>query len=205
MPRLRPSHPLVEAVSRGGALAAVLAGLLLAVLAAAPDAAAWEIRPDAPEASFRLFHERFASAAYHYPRHGAKPLGIIGFEAYADVAVDRDFDSEPFYDDVVSGDLPVDTLGVARVGARKGLPGNFDVGVAYGRALDGDLELVSADLQWALIDGGAVTPALSFRVTGTQNIVQLETTHAGRLNISGRGAGGPETASAVLSDVRRLE
>jgi homoserine dehydrogenase len=41
-------------------------------------------------------------------------------------------------------------------------------------------------------------------VGGTRNIVQLETTHAGRLNISGRGAGGPETASAVLADVRRL-
>ena len=41
-------------------------------------------------------------------------------------------------------------------------------------------------------------------VTGTLNLVQLETTHAGRLNISGRGAGGPETATAVLSDVSRL-
>ena len=42
-------------------------------------------------------------------------------------------------------------------------------------------------------------------VTGTQNIVQLETVHGGRLNISGRGAGGPETATAVLADVGRLE
>jgi homoserine dehydrogenase len=41
-------------------------------------------------------------------------------------------------------------------------------------------------------------------VTGTRNIVQVETTHAGRLNVSGRGAGGPETATAVLSDVGRL-
>ncbi|WP_331234746.1 homoserine dehydrogenase [Natronorarus salvus] len=41
-------------------------------------------------------------------------------------------------------------------------------------------------------------------VTGTRNIVQIETTQAGRLNISGRGAGGPETASAVLADVGRL-
>jgi homoserine dehydrogenase len=41
-------------------------------------------------------------------------------------------------------------------------------------------------------------------VTGTTNIVQLETAHAGRLNISGAGAGGPETASAVLADVGRL-
>ena len=41
-------------------------------------------------------------------------------------------------------------------------------------------------------------------VTGTQNIVQIETGHAGRLNLSGRGAGGAETASAVLADVGRL-
>ena len=41
-------------------------------------------------------------------------------------------------------------------------------------------------------------------VSGTLNIVQLETSHAGRLNISGRGAGGPETASAVLADIGRL-
>ncbi|GAA0467148.1 homoserine dehydrogenase [Halococcus dombrowskii] len=41
-------------------------------------------------------------------------------------------------------------------------------------------------------------------VTGTQNIVQLETRHAGQLNLSGRGAGGRATASAVLADIGRL-
>ena len=41
-------------------------------------------------------------------------------------------------------------------------------------------------------------------VSGTQNIVQLETRHAGQLNLSGRGAGGRATASAVLADVGRL-
>jgi len=42
-------------------------------------------------------------------------------------------------------------------------------------------------------------------VTGTRNIVRLETRHAGVLDVSGRGAGGPETATAVLADVGRLE
>ena len=41
-------------------------------------------------------------------------------------------------------------------------------------------------------------------VSGTMNIVQIETEHAGPLAISGHGAGGPETASAVLADVGRL-
>ena len=44
----------------------------------------------------------------------------------------------------------------------------------------------------------------SLAVAGTTNIVQLETERAGRLNLSGRGAGGPETATAILSDVGRL-
>jgi homoserine dehydrogenase len=42
-------------------------------------------------------------------------------------------------------------------------------------------------------------------VTGTTNLVQLETENAGRLNLSGRGAGGPETATAILADVGRLD
>jgi homoserine dehydrogenase len=42
-------------------------------------------------------------------------------------------------------------------------------------------------------------------VTGTQNIVQFETEHAGPLYHSGRGAGGPETASAIFADINRLD
>ena len=58
-------------------------------------------------------------------------------------------------------------------------------------------------------DGVRVGPRLvpengTLAVPGTLNIVQLETRHAGPLNISGHGAGGPETASAVLADVGRL-
>jgi homoserine dehydrogenase len=58
-------------------------------------------------------------------------------------------------------------------------------------------------------DGVRVGPRLvpehgTLAVSGTRNIVQIETRHAGRLNISGRGAGGEETASAVLADLGRL-
>ncbi|MFC5367640.1 homoserine dehydrogenase [Salinirubrum litoreum] len=62
----------------------------------------------------------------------------------------------------------------------------------------------------ATAEGVRVGPRLvpqngTLAVSGTRNIVQLETAHAGNLSLSGRGAGGPETASAVLSDVGRLE
>ena len=41
-------------------------------------------------------------------------------------------------------------------------------------------------------------------VSGTQNIVQFETANAGSLYNSGRGAGGPDTASAIFADINRL-
>lgn len=144
--------------------------LFLALALAAAPALAWEVSGDAPEGDFRAFHRRFSSAAYHYPRHGAAPLGLIGFEVYADAAVDRDFDDEPFADTVIDGDLTGGLLSVARIGARKGLPGGIDLGLAYGRALGSDLELVSADLQWAFVKGGPLTPAVSLRLTGTRTL-----------------------------------
>ena len=58
-------------------------------------------------------------------------------------------------------------------------------------------------------DGVRVGPRLvpqhgTLAVGGTLNIVQIETVHGGRLSLSGAGAGGPETATAVLADVGRL-
>ena len=44
----------------------------------------------------------------------------------------------------------------------------------------------------------------SLAVSGTTNAVQIETSSAGMLTVSGRGAGGAETASAVLMDLNRL-
>lgn len=144
--------------------------LLLALLAAAVPAHAWEVSRNAPAEDFRAFHRRFSSDAYHYPRHGAAPLGLIGFEVYADATYDDGFDDEEFAGTVIDGDFTGGFLSVARVGARKGLPGGFDIGLAYGRALEGDIKLLSADLQYAILKGGLVKPALSIRVTGTRTL-----------------------------------
>lgn len=49
-----------------------------------------------------------------------------------------------------------------------------------------------------------VPEASSLNVGGVLNVLRYETAHGGRFTISGRGAGGPETATAVLSDVLAL-
>lgn len=144
--------------------------VVLCLVGLAAPAAAWEVSAEATPADFDLFHDRFASAAYFWPRHGAKPLGWVGFEVWADISVDEGFGDEDFARTALDGSLPGDALGIARVGVRKGLPGGFDLGAAYGRTVDGDVELLSGELSWALLDGGAVTPAVGFRLTGTQTL-----------------------------------
>lgn len=136
---------------------------LTASLIALP-AAAWEPDPAAPDAALEAFHEHFSAAAYPYPRHSAKPLGVIGFDIWVDAAVAPDFEDEvrPALTDGVPGDL----LTIYRIGARKGLPWGIDIGASYGQALDSDLELLNAEVSWAILEGGAVTPALGLRFTG---------------------------------------
>lgn len=143
---------------------------LLALFAAVPAAASWEVNDDATGPDFRAFHRRFSSDAYFYPRHGAAPLGLVGFEVYADATYDSGFDDQSFNATAVNGDYTGGFLSIARVGVRKGLPGGIDLGVAYGKALGGDVKLLSAEVQYAILGGGLVAPALSVRVTGTRTL-----------------------------------
>lgn len=136
----------------------------------APAQASWEVSRDATREDFHAFHRRFSADSYFYPRHGAAPLGLVGFEVYADATYDPGFDEEDFNGTAISGDFTGGFLSVARVGARKGLPGGIDIGLAYGRALEGDVKLISADLQYAIFSGGLLSPALSLRLTGTRTI-----------------------------------
>ncbi|ESP87588.1 homoserine dehydrogenase [Candidatus Halobonum tyrrellensis] len=94
------------------------------------------------------------------------------------------------------------TLSDAAVEGIRDIPGSaLDLAAEDGRTV----RLVGE----ATRDGVRVGPRLvpengTLAVSGTRNIVEIETEHAGGLAVSGRGAGGEETASAVLADVGRL-
>jgi len=144
--------------------------LLVSGLAAAPAHGSFRLSPRATRGDFEAFHSRFSSDAYFYPRHSASPLGLVGFEVYADATYDDEFDDQSFNGTAVDGSYIGGFLSVARVGARKGLPGGIDLGLAYGKTLNGDVKLISAELQYAILHGGVLEPALSVRVTGTRTV-----------------------------------
>ncbi|MFB6131085.1 MAG: homoserine dehydrogenase [Salinigranum sp.] len=104
---------------------------------------------------------------------------------------------------VLSGGDREYTLADATVEGIRDVPGSaLDLAAEDGRTV----RLIGEATREAVRVGPRLVPANgTLAVGGTRNIVQLETTYAGRLNVSGRGAGGPETATAVLSDVGRLD
>ncbi len=151
---------------RARSTAAVLAACAVWL---APPAAAWTVDADAPRAELEAFHRALAAAVYATPGHGAKPLGITGWEIAVALGATPDFETAPGVAASIDGNLTGDALGVARASVRKGLPGRFDVGLVYSRLLEGDLDLLTGELQWALLDGGALSPAFGVRLTWTES------------------------------------
>jgi homoserine dehydrogenase (EC 1.1.1.3) len=94
------------------------------------------------------------------------------------------------------------SLDEAEVAGITGLPPNaLELAAADGQTV----RLIAEATRETVRVGPRLVPENgTLAVSGTRNIVELETTHAGRLAISGRGAGGDPTATAVLSDVNRL-
>ena len=100
-------------------------------------------------------------------------------------------------------DRPEFTLSDADVEGIQDLPVSaLDLASEDGKTirLIGDVRGDSVRVGPRLVDEHA-----ALAVDGTRNIVEFETRHAGLLDISGRGAGGPETASAIFADIGRLE
>src|SRR5436305_12929494 len=105
-------------------IVATLAALAVATWAALAPGPAWAWDPvaPAPPADFTAFNRRFSSDLYPYPRHGAAPLGLLGFEIYAAATHDKRCDEEPFFRTVIDGNLPSSTLSTGRAGERTGPP-----------------------------------------------------------------------------------
>lgn len=150
-------------MTQHGLVRALLA-LCLAVafgLSGAGAVLAWDVDGAAPVADLEAFHDHFSLAAYPYARHSAKPLGTLGFDIWVDASLAPDLEREVGV--AIDGNLPGDALTIYRVGARKGLPFDIDVGASYCQVLDSDLKLFAGEVSWAILDGGVATPALGLR------------------------------------------
>jgi aspartate/methionine/tyrosine aminotransferase len=112
--------------------------IVLGVLATVPAQASFSVSPHATRGDFEAFHRRLSSDAYFYPRHSAAPLGLIGFEVYADATYEDKFDDQSFNQTAVDGDY-TGVLVVHSLSKRSNLAGYRAGFVAGDPALVGEL------------------------------------------------------------------
>ena len=95
----------------------------------------------------------------------ASPLGLLGFDVGAEMTVLKLGGS--YWDAAMGGNAP-SALVVPKLRARKGLPFSLDFGVMYAAIPTSNVQLLGFELSDALLDGGAVLPAVGLRATYTR-------------------------------------
>ena len=108
-----------------------------------------------------LSHDLSAVTTYK-ELEAAASEGVVGFDlgfAYSltNIAHQSAWDA--------AGDSSVSTVSLARVSVSKGLPFGFDIGGYYAYSPNTSLQAYGAELRYAILDGGALEPALGIRAT----------------------------------------
>lgn len=115
------------------------------------------------QADFRRLSEDLGAALSYKAVIPATPLGLTGFDIGVEVTATQ-LENRDAWDRASSNTAP-DTLYVPRLHLHKGLPLGFDIGAFYTSVPGSNIELWGAELRYAILEGGAVAPALGLRGT----------------------------------------
>jgi hypothetical protein len=113
---------------------------------------------------FRLLSEDLGAGLSYKPLIPTTPLGIAGFDLGIQ-ATDTQLANSGVFKKATGNNDTTFVLSQARL--YKGLPLGFDIGVSYGVVPDSNIKLVGAELRYAIIGGGAATPAVGVRASYT--------------------------------------
>ena len=139
-----------------------LAALLLAAPAWSKD---YDIGfdPSTTQALFNDFVKEVGTLTAYRALAPAEPGGVTGFDvgiAASAVKIDDALWNEILNSTDFDGE---DYLLVPSLRARKGLAFGLDVAASYTWVPSSNVEVLGAELQWALLEGGVASPALSLR------------------------------------------
>lgn len=115
------------------------------------------------QAEFRDLSSDLGAAVSYKAVVPIETLGIAGFDIGFEVTATKLAHTDA-WDRASSGGAP-STVYVPKVHIHKGLPAGFDIGAFYATAPDTNISLWGAELTYALIEGGTVTPAVGVRGT----------------------------------------
>jgi hypothetical protein len=121
------------------------------------------------------------------PMSPAEPLGVLGFDISTEVVVTDINSSKQKWKLAFEDGDTLPALTMTRVHVQKGLPFNIDVGAMFGGAPSTNIRVWGLELKYAILEGSAVSPAVSVRTTFSkmENVNDLDAyTYSGELLIS---------------------
>lgn len=151
-------HPLHRHSSR----AAALILLLSSPCSQAALDFDFEIQPGATQEDFESVAEDVAALLAPKSITPAEPMGIAGF-GIGVFASYLETERSSAWQNVIGED--VDEIGMVGVIAQKGLPLGIDVGARYAWVPDSDVEMLGAEIRYALLEGSVATPAIGLRAS----------------------------------------
>jgi len=147
-------------ITRPLLLAAFLSGSLFASFAAADSLDQLQALG---QSEFRKLSENVAAATHYKALAPAEPLGLLGFDLAVELS-STDIDSALF-DQASAGGYSLGSFLLPRLHLHKGLPFNIDLGASISAIPDTDFRVIGAEVRYAILAGGVVTPALAVRLT----------------------------------------
>ena len=112
---------------------------------------------------FRLLSEDLGAALSYKPVLPAEPLGVVGFDIGLELTVVNLENSGVF--DVATLTGAPSTLVIPKVHVHKGLPFGIDIGAFLATVPDSNINNWGAELRYAILKGGAATPAVAVRAS----------------------------------------
>lgn len=141
----------------------MLAVLAILLLAGTATAGKYDIEfvPTVADDTFSDFIREAGMVTAYRGIGPAEPNGLTGFDVGVELSL-VDIDASRWDLALKEEDFP-DCLSVPKIHVRKGLPFNLDVGAMYSEVPDSNIKLWGGEVQWALLEGTAATPALAVR------------------------------------------
>lgn len=126
------------------------------------------------QADFRDLSRDLSAAVSYKAVVPIEALGIAGFDMGVEVSA-TELEHRSAFDTATSGSAP-STLYIPKLHVHKGLPAGIDIGAFYASVVDSNVDLWGAEIRYALIEGGPVTPAVGVRATYSElsGVDQLE-------------------------------
>lgn len=119
------------------------------------------------QGEFKQLAQDLSSTLAYKPYSPAESLGLIGFDLGVSAAA-TSIKSQAVVERATGSDNVPSALPTVTLHAEKGLPFGVDLGVNYTVIPGTSASAVSGAVKWAVVQGGALTPAVAVRAFYTQ-------------------------------------